>query len=91
MSHPRRSPEQRVPRSTSFAAFGGVGLVILGVVLSLWQRAGEATQPSIASGGEVDGSILTDLQQIAPTMAGILLAVIAIAFVLLYKSRPHQR
>lgn len=91
MSH-HHQPQQRVPRSTTMAAVAGVGLVLLGVVMSLWQRHGESGPvPGAAVGNApIGGGVMSGLQQAAPTLAGILLVVVAVTFVLLYKSRRHQ-
>ena len=91
-SHLRPDPRQRVPRSTMVASVTGVGLVVFGVVLSLWQGQGESTAPPLAGGmsDSVNGGVLDGLLNLAPTLAGILVAVVVLAGVVLYKGRPHQ-
>jgi hypothetical protein len=70
----------------------GVGLVVFGVVLSIWQKTTDSsTQPTpTASGGSVDDGVLERLQQLAPTLGGILVAVIVLAGIVLFKGRRHQ-
>jgi hypothetical protein len=91
-SHPRHDSQQRVPRSTTIAAFTGVGLVIFGVVLSLWQSRSDtfASATGPVSAGSVDGGVLASLQNLAPTFAGIIVAIVAVTFVVLFKGRRHQ-
>jgi hypothetical protein len=83
--------QERMLRSSTFAAVLGVGLVISGVVWSLLQGRGDAVSSAATVGNaDVDGGVLSGLGHVAPTLAGILLTVIVVAFVLMYRSRPHQ-
>jgi len=91
-SHLRPQPQQRVPRSTTLASVAGVGLVVFGVLLSLWQKSHDPSGQPIRtpSSGTVDSGVLGGLQQLIPTFAAILVLVIVIAGVVLYKGRRHQ-
>jgi len=91
-SHLRPDPRQRAQRSATLASIAGVGLVVFGVVLSIWQKSHGETSPQTPapSVGGMDGGVLGGLQQLVPTLAAILVLVIVVAGVVLFKGRRHQ-
>ena len=79
---------QRVPRSSTVAVGSWRRLVIFGVLLSLWQQRGDSPGSQIERRRRqsIDGGVLDGLHDLAPTLAGILVAVIVVAGVLLFKA-----